>query len=261
MVKPKSLVQTIERVSAIIDLIGESRDGTSIKDASSKLALPKGTVHRLLSSLAYCGYVRQDVATRNYFLGLKLLRLGGMASSQLDVRGIARPHLQALAEKNKETVHMVVWDEGEVVYIDKVESSQRLGGLRMTSKIGGRNPAHSSAVGKLFLSRLADDELGAFISLKGLPERTARTIHDEASLRQELQAIRQQGYAVDDEENEKGIRCVGALVLDNAERPVAAVSVSGPTVRVTKEAIRDVLRKQIVEAALEISRKLGYREA
>jgi DNA-binding IclR family transcriptional regulator len=259
MIKPNNLVQTIERVSAIIDLIGEDRDGTSIKDVSSRLALPKGTVHRLLSSLVYCGYLRQDTATRNYFLGLKLLHLGGLASSQLDIRRIARPFLQAIAEKSKETVHMVVWDEGEVVYIDKVESSQGLGGLRMASKVGARNPAHCSAVGKVFLSYLSDEEIVEFICLKGLAPRTANTISEPGSLRRELKAIRDQGYAIDDEENEEGIRCVGAPILDNKGKPVAAISVSGPTVRVTKETIRDALMKEIVAGALEISRTLGYR--
>jgi len=257
MVRPNNCVQTIERVSAILSLVGENPQGMSIRDLSVQLHLPKGTVHRLLSSLTYFGYIRQDAASKNYFLGFKLFDLAVLAASQLDLRKIAEPLLHALADKSRETVHMVVWDQGEVVYIEKVEPPLEMGGLRMASRIGSRNPAHSCAVGKVFLSHLSEDELDEFISRKGLPARTSNTITDATILRQELSAIRAQGYAVDDEENEKGIRCVGAAVIGKSGRVVAAVSVSGPAFRVTKKIIQDVLEAEVVETAAEISRRLG----
>jgi len=258
MIRPSNLVQTIERMSAILDLVGENSHGMSIREISSQLGLPKGTVHRLLSSLSYFGYIRQDAASRNYFLGLKLLDLAGRVASQLDLRKIAGPLLSSLADKTRETVHMVVWDQGEVVYIEKVESTLEMGGLRMASRVGSRNPPHSTAVGKVMLSHLPEDELNDFLSNNGLPARTANTITDQSALRQELRQIKAQGYAMDDEENEKGIRCVGAPVVGAAVRPVAAISVSGPAVRLTKKVILDVLTKDVVEAAAEISRRLGY---
>lgn len=258
MIKPNNLVQTIERISAILDLVGENPQGMSIRGLASQLGLPKGTVHRLLSSLTYFGYIRQDAATKNYFLGLKLLDLAGLVASQLDLRKIAEPLLHALADRTRETVHMVVWDQGEVVYIEKVEPPLEMGGLRMASRVGSRNPAHSCAVGKALLSHLSEDELADFIASKGLTARTPNTITDETALRHELQGIRGQGYAVDDEENEKGIRCVGAPVLGQTGRLVAAVSVSGPAFRVTRKVIQDVLRKEVIGAAAEISRRLGY---
>src|SRR5271157_1568384 len=128
MLKPNNLVQTIERISAILDAVGEKPGGMSIREVSSQLDLPKGTVHRLLSSLLYVGYIRQDAKSRNYFLGLKLLGLGGLVASQLDLRKLAGPLLHALADKSKETVHMVVWDQDEVVYIEKVEPPSDMGG-------------------------------------------------------------------------------------------------------------------------------------
>jgi len=256
--KPNNLVQTIERSSAILDLVGENPQGMSIRDISSELGLPKGTVHRLLSSLSYVGYIRQDAASRNYFLGFKLLDLAGLVASQLDLRKTAWPLLHALADKSRETVHMVVWDQGEVVYVEKVEPPLEMGGLRMASRVGSRNPAHSCAVGKVLLSYFAADELADFVSRKGLASRTPHTITDQETLRQELRAIRAQGYAIDDEENEKGIRCVGSPVLGSSGRPVAAISVSGPAFRITKKLIQDVLGKEVVEAAAEISRRLGY---
>lgn len=259
MTKPKNLVQTIERIAAIIDLVGESPQGMAIRDLSSQLSLPKGTVHRLLSSLTYFGYIRQDDASRNYFLGLKLLDLAGLAASQLDLRKIAEPLLHALAHETGETAHMVVWDRDEVVYVEKVEPPEWTGGLRMASRVGSRNPAHSSSVGKVLLSHLSEEELSDFISRKGLAARTANTITDATILREKLHAIKAQGYAIDDEENEKGIRCVGAAVLGASGEPVAAVSISGPAFRMTTRVIQEVLSRKIVETAEEISRRLGYR--
>ena len=128
----------------------------------------------------------------------------------------------------------------------------------MASRVGARNPAHSCAVGKVLLSHLSEDELSEFISGKGLTARTPNTITDEAVLRQELRTIKAQGYAIDDEENEKGIRCIGAAVLGESGRPVAAISVSGPAFRVTKKVIQDVLTREVIDTAAEISRGLGY---
>ncbi len=258
MAKPSNLVQTIERVSAILNLVGENPQGMSIRGISAQLSLPKGTVHRLLSSLTYFGFVRQDSASRNYFLGLKLLDLAGLVTVQLDLRRIADPLLHSLADTSHETVHMVIWDQSEVVYIEKVEPPSGVGGLRMASRVGSRNPAHSCAVGKVLLSFLSEDELDDFIAKQGLPARTPNTITDRTALKQELFVIRAQGYAVDNEENEKGIRCIGAPVLGASGEPVAGLSVSGPAFRITKKVVQEVLKDQVVETAAEISRRLGY---
>src|SRR4030042_3494290 len=127
--KPNNLVQTIERASLILDILGQSPQGISIRELSGKISLPKGTTHRLLSSLSYFGYVRQDSNTRNYFLGFKLVELGTLLPSQLDLRKEAEPFLRDLAERTKETVHMVFLDRGEIVYIDKVELDHTPSGL------------------------------------------------------------------------------------------------------------------------------------
>ncbi|MCX7965649.1 MAG: IclR family transcriptional regulator [Syntrophorhabdaceae bacterium] len=257
--RPSNLVQTVERVSQIIDLVGNSSQGMSIKDISSTLGLPKGTVHRLLTSLAYFGYIRQDAKTKNYLLGLKLLELGNLITSQLDLRKIAEPYLKELAEKTKETVHMVILDQYEVVYIEKIESEIGTGGLKMASRVGARNPAHSCAVGKVLLSYLTDEELDTFIEKKGLPQRTPNTIVSPIQLKEHLSMVRNQGYAIDDEENEKGIRCVAAPIFDDKGRPVSAISISGPSFRVTKKLIQDVLKKEVIKTGLEISKALGFK--
>lgn len=258
--KPTNLVQTIGRISQILDVLGQNPQGISIKELSSKANLPKGTTHRLLSTLAYLGYVRQDPKTRNYLLGFKLVELGNILLSQLDLRKEAEPFLKELAERTKETVHMVILDRNEVVYIDKVEMDHNPSGLRMASKIGLRNPAHSSAVGKVLLSYFTEEDWNKFCKGKNLQKRTENTITDPAQLKEHLKIVRNQGYAIDDEENEKGVRCVGAPIFDRTGNPVAAISISGPAFRVTKKMILESLKKEVMETALKISQRLGYRE-
>ncbi len=120
--KPNNLVQTIERASQLLDILGRSPRGISLRELPAKTKLPKGTTYCLLSSLSYFGYVRQDPKTRDYFLGFKLVELGNLLLNQLDLRKEAEPFLRDLAERMKETVHMVIMDRDEVVYIDKVET-------------------------------------------------------------------------------------------------------------------------------------------
>ncbi|MEW6264606.1 MAG: IclR family transcriptional regulator [Thermodesulfobacteriota bacterium] len=259
--KPKNLVQTIERAYFLLDILGQNPRGISILDLSAKVNLPKGTTHRLLSSLAYFGFVRQDPKTRNYFLGLKLVELGYLLLSQLDLREEAGPFLRELAERTKETAHLVFLDRNEVVYLEKVETDKNLGGLKMASRVGLRNPAHSCAVGKVILSSLSDEEVTQIFQEKGLTKRTKNTITDSTVLKEHLLLIRKQGYAVDDEENEAGIRCVAAPVFNEEGKVIAAISISGPAFRVTKKAINEKLKKEVMETALNISRKLGYRKS
>jgi IclR family transcriptional regulator, KDG regulon repressor len=257
--KPSNLVQTIERASLILDILGQSPEGMSIRDLSDRIRLPKGTTHRLLSSLSYFDYVRQDTKTRNYFLGFKLVDLGNLLLSQLDMRKEAEPFLRALAERTKETVHLVILDQNEVVYLDKLEFHHATSGLRMASRVGSRNPAHSCAVGKVLLAYLPEKALEIMTEEKGLAKRTGNTITDFNQLKDHLELVRKQGYAVDDEENERGIRCVGAPVFNEGGRAVAAISISGPAFRVTKKVIQEMLKKEVVETALRISQRLGFR--
>jgi IclR family transcriptional regulator, KDG regulon repressor len=256
--KPNNLVQTIERVSQILDMVGRSPQGMSIKDLSIGLELPKGTIHRLLSSLSYFGYIRQNTETKNYFLGLKLMELGVLLGDQLDLRKVAEPILGDLAETTGETAHMVILDMGKVVYIEKTEPRQTAGSLKMVSRVGSRNPLHCCGVGKVLLAQFSEEELNNLIREKGLPQRTANTVIDPKLLREHLKIVKRQGFAIDDEENELGIRCVAAPVFDGKGRPVAAISVSGPALRVTKKLIQDVLKKEVMKAASEISKRLGF---
>jgi IclR family KDG regulon transcriptional repressor len=257
--RPSNLVQTLERASFILDILGQSPQGISIKDLSDKMHLPKGTTHRLLSSLSYFGYVRQDQNTKNYFLGFKLVELGNMLLGQLDLRKEAELFLRNLAQRTKETVHLVILDGNEIVYLDKLETEPHTGGLRMASRVGSRNPAHSCAVGKALMAYLPPEALARIVEEKGLPKRTGNTITDYNQLKEHMTLVRKQGYAVDDEENERGIRCVAAPIFNEAGKTVAAISVSGPAFRVTKKSVQEKLKKEVMETALRISQRLGFR--
>ncbi len=258
--KSQNLVQTIERASQILDILGQSPQGISIRELSTKINLPKGTIHRLLSSLLHFGYVKQDPKTRNYFLGFKLVELGNLLLGQLDLRKEAEPFLRDLAKGTNETVHMVVMDRDEVVYIEKVEFEQNPGGLRMASRIGLRNPIHSCAVGKVLLADFSDEALDHFLRGKNLLRRTENTMTDPVQLREHLKLVKKQGFAIDDEENERGIRCIAAPICNEVGRVVAAISISGPAFRVTKKIVQESLKKEVMETAFKISQRLGYRK-
>jgi DNA-binding IclR family transcriptional regulator len=188
------------------------------------------------------------------------MELGTLVGTQLDLRRLAEPVLRDLSERTKETVHMVVLDRNEVVYIDKIDHSQDTGGLKMASRLGSRNPIHSCAVGKALLSLHPEGSVEEMIRKSGLPKRTENTITDPQQFKDHLKAVKAQGYALDDEENERGVRCLAAPIFDGKGYPMAAISVSGPAFRVTRKILLDVIKKEVVQAAAEISRRLGYKE-
>lgn len=257
-VKPANLVQTIERVATILDILAEYPKGLSVGDLSAEVQLPKGTVHRLLTSLCYIGFVRQDQRSKYYLLGFKLMELGNMVLSHIDLRNEARPILLGLAEKVKETVHLVVQDHDEVIYVDKVEPLLKHTGLQMVSRLGTRMPMHCSSVGKILLAHLADFEAERILSAKGLPRRTENTICDKTELAAHLARIKNSGFAIDNEENEKGIRCVAAPIRNVSGTVIAAVSISAPTARVTLKMLKTELRESVCGTAAAISKRLGY---
>lgn len=258
--RPKNLVQTIERMSSIFDALGQNPEGMSVKKLSEKVNLPTGTTHRLLTSLAYFGFVTQDLVSKKYHLGFKLVDLGNALLDQLDLRTVARPYLMNLAQKANEAVHLVILDQKEALYLDRVESDENRLGLQMASKVGMRVSAHSCGVGKVLLAALSEKELNDFIKLKGLPRRTEKTITDADQFKLHLEMVRAQGYAVDDEEDHLGTRCVAAPVRNELGHVIAAISISGPTIRITWKKIQDTFKDLVLDTALDISLQLGFQE-
>ena len=256
--KPKNLVQAIERASRILAVLGESPQGLSLGDLAARIDLSKGTTHRLLSTLAYLDYVRQDTETKKYNLGFKLAELGNRLLNQIDFRTEARPLLVGLAERTKETVHMAILDQEEVLYIDKVEASYYPSGLRMASTLGARIPAHCSAVGKVLLAALPEAKVERLIKSTGLPKRTENTITDFKKLHAHIQTVKKNGFAIDNEENEIGVKCVAGPIYDQRGQVIAAISISVPASRIQPGYLRTKLKDHVLQTAMNISQKIGY---
>ena len=257
--RPKNVVQSLERAGMILEVLSQHSQGLRLRDLSQKVKLTKGTTHRLLSSLAYLDFIRQNPLNKHYLLSFKLVELGNRLLNQIDYRIEARPFLVELAERTRETAHMVILDQFEVLYIDKVEAVGNTTGLRMASMLGSRIPAHCSAVGKALLAFLPEKRLEELALTNGLPKKTENTITDLKKLKEHLELVRKRGYAVDNEENEIGIRCIGAPIRDQRGKVIAAISISVPASRMQSRAMETMLKDRVVETALKISNKLGFQ--
>jgi DNA-binding IclR family transcriptional regulator len=218
------------------------------------MGLHKSTVHALLRTLQLHGYIDQSAETGKYKLGMKLLEKGQLLLQGLDIRTVARPHLSALSSRTGQTTHLVILDGKEGVYLDKVEGEKAV--IRY-SRIGRRVPLHCSAVGKVLLAFLKPGEAEELLRSYSFTAHTAATIRDMETLLRELERVREAGYAVDDQENEPGVKCGATPVRDHSGTVVAAISISTVVSAVDDGLFReyvDLLR----EEADRISKQLGY---
>ena len=247
-------VQVLDRSLAILEVLASRQSDFSLAELCASLKLHKSTIHRLAMVLEQQRLVERSPETGRYRLGLKLFELGSKAVAALDLREHSRPHLTRVMHETEETVHFCILDQEDVLYVEKMEPERS---VRMASSVGRRMPAYCTAVGKAILALLPDAELATRLRRWELKPLTRKTITNAADLRAELQTIRLRGYAIDDEENEVGVRCVGAAVRNHMGRPVAAISVSGPAFRMSKGKVTEVARS-VMGAANALSRELGY---
>lgn len=250
-----NLIQSVDRAMKILDVFSLKEKELGVTEIANRLGLHKSTVFGLLGTLEHWGCVEQNQHTGKYHLGLKLFELGNRVKEGLDLRALALPFLQELVERYRETVHLVVHDRGEVVYIEKVEGPSA---IRMYSQVGHRAPMHCTGVGKAILAFRPKQEVDALIQTKGLRPFAPNTITDPQRLHAELNMIRQKGYSFDNEEIEIGLRCVAAPVIDYQNKVVAAISIAGPSTRMTDEQMQNLIIP-IKETALKISQRLGYQ--
>lgn len=238
----------------VLEALSSRRVPTGISDLAHQVGLHVSTVHRLLSTLVDRGYVRQDPETSRYHLGSRVFALASAADVHLDVRLVARPFLERLMRAAAETANLTIATESEVVYIDQVESAQL---VKMFTQTGMRAPLYCTGCGKIFLAHRPAE---AIESLLGRPfeRHTSRTIVARPALEAELERIRKDGYAVDDEEMEEGVRCIAVPVYDRRSHVAAALSVSGPTTRMTMQRVA-ALAPVAKGIALEFSQALGYQ--
>jgi len=248
-------LQAIDRAFSVLDLLGQSTKPMGLAQVTDALHLHKSTVHRFLMVLERHRMVERT-PEGNYRLGLKLYDLGNRAVQQFDLRDRVQPHLRRLVNEVGETAHLCIMEKALVVYLEKIEPSRS---VRMTSRIGTSNPVYCTAVGKAMLAALPQDELRDILTRIRYVRLSKKTLMSEDELLRDLEKTRRRGYAVDDEEVEEGVRCVGAAILDSTGHPVAAVSVSGPSFRMTVQNVRSI-SGLLVECVQAISADLGYRQ-
>ena len=247
-------LQVMDRALAILDVLGSLSGDSSLVELCVALNLHKSTLHRLMMVLERHRLVDKNPDTGRYRLGLKLFELGSKAIASLDLREQARPHLTRLQQETEETVNFAVLDQGEVLYIAKIEPQRN---LRIAAHVGHRLPAYCTALGKAMLAESPETEVDSILRGCEMKARTPNTITTPAMLKDELRMIHSRGYAIDDEENDEGARCVGVAVRDQRGNPVAAISVSGPASRVTKSKVPEIA-KVLIRSAQALSKELGY---
>lgn len=230
-------------------MAGES----GVRHLAGELGYPASTVHRILSVLLRRNYLRRDPVSRHYYPSLKILELSSQAREEMDIVGAARPILRSLMEATGETSNLVIFEDMEAVYVEQVTNTQSL--LRMFTKVGARVPLYCSGVGKAYLAHLPVDKALDYFRQVPKQRHTARTIVEEAPFLAELESIRRNGYALDQEEMEDGVGCVAALVA-NGDGVLGALSVSGPSSRTITDAPR--LGRQVRRACASLAQSLRY---
>jgi len=247
-------IQSVDRALDILELYLTSPEELSVKEISEAMGLSKSTVHGLIKTLEQRGYLKQNPGNMKYRLGMKLFSLGNVVADHLDIRKIARPVIRRLADNIKETVHLAVLNGDEVVYTEKVEGP---GALRMYSQVGRKVPVYCTGVGKVILAYQDEETVERLLSKETLRAFTPYTITDKEKLKAHLAAIREQGYALDNEEIELGLKCVAAPIYDHQCKVIASISCAGPAIRMSGGL--DFKIRAMKEAAHEISRLMGYQ--
>ncbi|MEI5998967.1 DNA-binding transcriptional regulator KdgR [Paraburkholderia bengalensis] len=249
-------LSSVARVFAILGAIGDSGQ-IGISELSQRLSLSKTTVHRVLQTLKALGYVTQEVETERYRLTIRLFELGAKALESVDLVREADIDMRRIASATREAVHLGMFDEDAIIYIHKIDADY---GLRMQSRIGRRNPLHSTAIGKVLLAWMDPADAREVLSHIEFRKSTAKTLASAEAVMSILPQVRAQGYGEDIEEQEEGLRCLAVPVFDRFGRVIAGLSVSFPTMRCgadTKLHYVTLLK----EAGAALSARLGYRQA
>lgn len=226
-------VQSVERTFELLELMADAGGEVALSELAEKSGLPLPTIHRIIRTLVNSGYARQQ-PSRRYALGPRLIRLGETASRALG--SWARPYLAELTEVTGESANMAVLDGAQIVYVAQVPSPHS---MRMFTEVGRRVDAHATAVGKAVMATMPADEVTQLLSRTAMNPQTERTITDVEAMHEELGRIREQGYAIDDGEQEVGVRCY-AVAVPGAPAG-AGISISGPEGRMTRIATDEVI--------------------
>jgi DNA-binding IclR family transcriptional regulator len=246
----KNSIQVIERMMSLLDVLAESPDPVALKHLAAATGLHPSTAHRILASMTGSRLVERHDAG-SYRLGIRLLELGNLVKSRLNIRDIASTYMQTLHERIGEAINLGIRHEDEIVYIERTSSGRSL--VRVVYLVGGRAPLHLTSVGKLFLSEESTENVRAYAKRTGLPGKTPASLTSLPVLEKELDKIRRHSVAFDNEEAELGLKCVAAPIYDDEGRLVAGLSVSAPVDRHRPDWVT------LVKAtANQISHAIGY---
>ena len=250
-------VQSLTRALAMLEALASSQNGLTLTELAQAVALPSATVHRLLATLEGRRFVYLDAATDLWQIGAQAFVVGNAFARTRDIVTTARPYMHQLMEDSGETVNLYMMEAGEVVCMGQVECRQM---MRAMARPGDRLKMHCSGAGKAMLAWLPETEVRRVLRRHGLPRVTERTLVAAQALRASLEQGRVQGYAVDDEEHAAGLRCVAAPIFDEQGRPLASLSVAGPSARLTDERLSQ-LGPMVAAAAQAITANFGGHEA
>ena len=247
-------VPSIDRALSVLECLGQAQRGFSISEIGRQLRIPKSSAHLILTTLERRGFLQRNSQTGKYHFGLQLVSPSRSALENLDLREEAKPFLRSLMEESGLTVHMAVLERGEAVIIEKVEGPVL---VRLASWIGRRLDVNCTGVGKVLIAFLPNDELDYLLRTKDFARHNSRTIISKSALRRELTLVKLSGYALDKEEDEPGVSCIGAPVFDENGKVVAAISVAGTTSQIGIDRV-PTLAGQVKRTAHGISLRLGY---
>ena len=247
----KGSIQVIERMMSLIDALAEMGEPASLKALSKVTGLHPSTAHRILAAMTHSRLVeRCDAGT--YGLGIRFLELGNIVKARFNIRDIAVPFMQNLHEAIGEAINLGIRDGDEIIYLERTSSGRSL--VRVVYLVGARAPLHLTSLGKLFLAADTPDNVRAYAERTKLPGKTPHSLTTLEQLEKELETIRRNGIAYDNEEAETGLRCVAAPIRDDEGTLIAGLSISAPTDR------HDATWPDRIRAVtVEISRALGYR--
>ena len=252
---PRYNIRVLDRAFRILSLLADAKPRT-LAEISESIDLNPSTTFRMLSTLSYHRYVRRNEMTNQYQLGLACLELAQGYTLSDNLGRVALTELEALRDETKETVHLVILDQMQVVYIEKIPGLHAIG--IMSSSVGRHAPAYCTGVGKVLLAYLKEDQVRSFYDQNRLHRYTSNTITDLDLLMQQLAQVRCQGYALDKGEHEDEVRCVAAPIFDMEGKAVAAISISGPALRMDPIEENYPLIERVKETALRISQEMGY---
>lgn len=248
----KASIQVIERMLSLLDVLAINAEPASLKTLSQATGLHPSTAHRILAVMTQARLVERHAAS-TYALGIRLLELGNIFKSRINIREVALPFMQNLHEKIGEAINLGIRENDEIIYVERTSSGRSL--VRVVYLVGGRAPLHLTSLGKLFLAAESVADVHAYARRTGLPGKTQHSLTHQGALEKELEEIRRHDVAYDNEEAEIGLRCIASPIRNDEGLIVAGLSISAPTDRHNPGWVA-----QIKDTATAISHALGYRQ-